>query len=736
VPHARQELSLPEAIARAARAYAQGRFDEVEAISTAILKAVPDHFDALHLLGVLRGRQGRLAEALNLLDKATSRNNTSAQVWSNRGHVLYLQGRYPDAIVSCERALAIAPDTADALNNRGTALHALGRHADALADYDRALATDPGFAQALNNRGLALHRLDRLDEALVSYDQALTIIPNYAGAINNRAATLHRLRRHDDALTACDRALAIDPNHREAWSNRGLNLFELGRFDDALASFDRALALDPGSAQALNSRGAVLDRLGRYEEAIASYDQVLARNPDDPHAFAGAADCALTICDWERTARYADELPGRIARGTSIIAPFRLLAYSADPALQRAGAELAVTQAVPIERKPMHRGARRERGALRIGYLSAQFIAHAGASLIAELIERHDRARFTVIGLSLNPDDGSELRRRLVASFDQFHDLESVSDRQAAEFIRDLDIDIAVDLTGHSRDARLGILAHRPAPLQVSWLGHAGTMGAPFIDYVIGDPVVTPLSEAANFTEKIAQLPDCYLVTDSRRVIPSIPLDRRAAGLPDNGFVFCCFNNNYKITAPVFERWMRLLGQVDGSVLWLLRDNAVAERNLRREAAARGIDPARLVFAKRVSPAEHLARHRLADLFLDTLPFNAHVTASDALWAGLPLLTCRDETFASQVAASTLRAAGLGELITTNLDEYERLALSLARSPDALPRMRQKLDDARSSCPLFDTRRFQRHLESAYQTMWETGRRGEPPRSFAVTPIE
>jgi protein O-GlcNAc transferase len=735
VPHARQELSLPEAIARAARAYVQGRFDEVEAISTAILKAVPDHFDALHLLGVLRGRQGRLAEALDLLDKATSRNNASAQAWSNRGHVLYLQGRYEDAIASCERALAIAPDTADALNNRGNALHALGRHVDALADYDRALAIKPGFAQALNNRGLALHQLNRLDEALASYDQALTIIPNYAGALNNRAATLHRLRRHDAALAACDRTLAIDPNHREAWSNRGLNLVELRRFDEALASFERALALDPGSAEALNSRGAVLDRLGRHEEAIASYEQVLARNPDNPHAFAGAADCALTICDWERTVRYAAELPGRIARQTSIMAPFRLLAYSADPALQRAGAELAVRQALPAEAQPMHRDTRRESGALRIGYLSAQFLAHAGASLIAELIERHDRARFAVIGLSLSPDDGSALRRRLAASFDEFHGLERLSDLRAAELIRDLDIDILVDLTGHSRDARLGIPAHRPAPLQVSWLGHAGTMGARFIDYVIGDPVVAPLSEAENFTEKIAQLPDCYLVTDTTRVIPSASLDRRAAGLPQSGFVFCCFNNNYKITAPVFERWMRLLGQVEGSVLWLLRDNAVAERNLRREAAARGTDPARLIFAKRVSPAEHLARHRLADLFLDTLPFNAHVTASDALWAGLPVLTCPGETFASRVAASSLRAAGLGELIVANLDEYEHLALSLAQSPDALSRLRQKLHDNRASCPLFDTQRFRRHLESAYQTMWEIARRGEPPRSFAVAPI-
>jgi predicted O-linked N-acetylglucosamine transferase (SPINDLY family) len=736
VPNAREEWSLPEAIARAAQAYGQGRFDEVEAISTAILKAVPDHFDALHLLGVLRGRQSRLAEALDLLNRATARNGASAQAWSNRGHVLYLLGRYPDAIASCERALAIAPETADALNNRGTALQALERHSEALTDYDRALAINPSFAQALNNRDLALHRLDRLDEALASYDRALTINPNYAGALNNRAATLHRLRRYDDALAACERALAVDPNHRDAWNNRGLNLFELGRFDAALASFDRALAVDPGYAEVLNCRAVTLDRLGRYEDAIAACEQVLARNPDDPHAFAGAADAALIVCDWERTARYAAELPGRVARQTSIIAPFRLLAYSADPALQRAGAELAVAQAVVVEPGSLNRGVRRDNGRIRIGYLSAQFIAHAGASLIAELIERHDRTRFAVIGLSLRPDDGSELRRRLVASFDEFHNLEAVSDRRAAELIRDLDIDIAVDLTGHSRDARLGILAQRPAPLQVSWLGHAGTMGARFIDYVIGDPVVAPLNEAVNFTEQIAQLPDCYLVTDTTRAIPAGSPDRGATGLPDDGFVFCCFNNNYKITAPVFERWMRLLERTDRSVLWLLRDNEVAERNLRRAAAARGIDPARLVFAPRVSPTQHLARHRLADLFLDTLPFNAHVTASDALWAGLPLVTCEGATFASRVAASALRAAGLDELITTSLDDYERLALSLACSPDALARVRQKLHDNRLTCPLFDTGRFRRQLESVYATMWDIARRGETLRSFAVTPVE
>jgi predicted O-linked N-acetylglucosamine transferase (SPINDLY family) len=731
-----QQLSLPDAVARAGRAYGQGRLDEAEAICAAILRAVPDQFEATQLLGVLRARQGRLAEALALLDRATGRNAGSGEAWSNRGQVLYLLGRHQDAVLSFDHALDVAPDMVDALNNRGNALQGLGRYADALVDYERALAINSRFAQALNNRGLALHRLDRADDALTSYAAALAINPAYAGALNNRAATLHRLRRYDEALADCDRALAIDSGHREAWNNHALILFELGRAEAALASYDRALAIDPNSAEALNGRGAVLHRLGRYEAALESHERVLALHPEDPHAFAGAADCALTICDWTRTARYAAELPGRIARQAPIVAPFRLLAYVADPALQRQGAELAVRQALPAGLTALQPPAiRRQTGSIRLGYLSAQFMAHAGASVIAELIERHDRARFDVTGLSICPDDGSELRRRLVASFDEFHDLCPLTDRAAAELLRKLDIDIAIDLTGHSRDARLGILAHRPAPLQVSWLGHAGTMGARFIDYVIADPVVAPLREAAHFTEKIVELPDCYLATDTTREIPTVDLNRGAVGLPDDGFVFCSFNNNYKITAPVFDRWIALLREVEGSVLWLLRDNAAAEANLRREASTRGIDPARLVFAPRVPPREHLARHELADLFLDTLPFNAHVTATDALWAGLPVLTCAGDTFASRVAASALRAAGVGELITANLDDYQNLALSLARSPDLLRGLREKLNDNRARCALFDTRRFCRHLETAYETMWEIARRREPPHSLAVNAV-
>ncbi len=496
-------------------------------------------------------------------------------------------------------------------------------------------------------------------------------------------------------------------------------------------SFESAVAVNPDHTEALNNRGASLYRLSRYEEALACHERVLTIDPDDPHAFGGAADCALTICDWTRTARFGAELPGRIASQAPIVAPFRLLGYSGDPALQRRGAELYVrrnVQGVATLGPARRIGAER----IRIGYLSAQFMAHAGASLIAELIEVHDRSRFEPIGFALCPDDDSDLRRRLATAFDAFHDLCPMNDGQAAEFVRDLEVDILVDLTGHSRGARLGILARRPAPVQVSWLGHAGTMGAPFIDYVIADPVIVPTGDETHFVEKIAWLPDCYLVTDTTRRVPAEVPSRSAAGLPDAAFVFCCFNNNYKITAPVFDRWMRLLGAIDGSVLWLLRDNDAAERNLQREAAARGIDPARLIFAPRVSAELHLARHALADLFLDTLPFNAHVTASDALWAGLPVLTCRGEAFAGRVAASLLQAAGLPEMVAPDLDAYQGLALRLARSPAELGRLRRHLHDARCACPLFDTTRFRRHLEAAYQTMWNIAQGGDSSQSFAI----
>jgi predicted O-linked N-acetylglucosamine transferase (SPINDLY family) len=353
---------------------------------------------------------------------------------------------------------------------------------------------------------------------------------------------------------------------------------------------------------------------------------------------------------------------------------------------------------------------------------------------MAELFERHDRSRFELTAVSFGPDDGSEMRSRLVAAFDRFTDVRTNSDEEVAQRLHGLRIDIAVDLKGYTKDARPGILAFRPAPIQASYLGFPGTMGTDFIDYIIADAIVLPFADQPCFSEKIVHLPGCYQVNDRKRRIAAATPTRAELGLPATGLVFCGFHNSWKITPPLFDIWMRLIGAVDGSVLWLLRDNGRAAENLCRQAAARNVDPARLVFADRMGIGEHLARHRAADLFLDTLPVNAHTTASDALWAGLPVLTCRGTCFAGRVAASLLHAAGLPELVTGSLEEYEALAVDLATDPARLAAMRAQLERNRSACPLFDADRSRRHIEAAYTTMWETWQRGDSPRSFAVEP--
>jgi predicted O-linked N-acetylglucosamine transferase (SPINDLY family) len=412
--------------------------------------------------------------------------------------------------------------------------------------------------------------------------------------------------------------------------------------------------------------------------------------------------------------------------------PFTLLGQIDDPSLHLRCAR-KFGQEVSHE-KPWT-GTVRRHDKIRIAYLSADFRDHAVAYQIAGLFESHDRSKFEVTGVSIGGGDSGDTRARLVGALDRFQDARSRSDLDVATLLNGLEIDIAVDLAGYTGSPRPGILARRPAPIQVSYLGYPGTLGSGFMDYVIADKTVLPFDQQPYYTERIVHLPECYQVNDSKRIIAGRVPERREMGLPDQGFVFCCFNHSYKITAPVFDVWMRLLKAAEGSVLWLVRDNDAAERNLRREAAERGIDPARLVFADRRPVAEHLARHRLADLFLDTLPYNAHGTASFALWAGLPIVTCQGHAFAGRVAASLLRAVGLPDLVTNDLAEYETLASRLAADATLLGEVRERLRGNRLNHPLFDTDRFSRHIESAYTTMWELWQRGEPPRSFSVEPL-
>lgn len=694
----RRTQKSQQTLDRAIGHHQAGQLAEAERLYADILRTNPGDFDAKHLLGVIRYQQGRCSDAIDLI----------------------------------AAALKIYPDSARALSNYGLVLSELGRLDEAVAALDRAVAADPDLADAHNSRGHALQRLGRNEDALTSFERALALQPNYVEAHNNRGNALHGLRRCADALESYDRALALRPDYPQAHYNRGSALRQLKRDDEALAAFDKALALRPGYAEALFSRADVLSQLKRHDEAIASYQRAIATWPDHPHALSGLADTALATCDWKRTDELSVRLAAGIAAGTAVVNPFTLIRLTDDPALHLICAEAFVRDRIKSARPVLRDGGCWTHDRIRIAYLSADYHSHATAYLIAELIELHSRARFETVAVSFGPDDGSDIRKRLVGSFDRFLDVRAKSDREIAALLAALKVDIAVDLKGYTQDSRPDILSFRPAPIQVQWLGYPGTLGADFIDYVIADETVAPRDHTLFYAEKIVQLPDCYQVNDRKRAIAERTPSRHEAGLPDTGFVFCCFNNSFKIMPPVFDVWMRLLQRVPESVLWLLQDNPSAETNLRGAAVERGVDPARLVFAGRVKLEDHLARHRLADLFLDTLPYNAHTTASDALWAGLPAVTCQGSAFASRVAASLLRAVGLPELVTHSLPDYEALAVRLATHPTALKATRDKLAQNRLTCPLFDTDRFRRHIEAGYETMWDLWQRGEPPHGFSV----
>jgi protein O-GlcNAc transferase len=693
-------------IDQAVTLHRSGNLPDAERLYRQVLAADPRDFTARHLLGVAMAQQGRGDDALKEIAAALDLRPGDADALLNHANILKTLGRTDEALTGFTRALDGRPGWPQALNNRGTVLQSLGRFDEGLADYDAALAATPDYVEALNNRGSVLQDLKRPAEALAAYDRALQLAPQYSSAFNNRGSALLDLRRFADALGCFDRALALRPDDAEAFNNRGNALQGLMRYDEAVTSYNRALALRPDYPEAQSNRGGSLQQLKRHEEALASFEQAGGQ----PHAFAGAAMAALNLCDWKRAAVIGAQMPARIAAGEAV-PPWVLLGYSSEEALQLQCARNVIQSRFANFPLAMAKGGYRH-DRLRLAYISSDFVHHPVAAQIAQLIETHDRERFEVLGISTGPDDGSAQRRRLTSAFDQFHDVKDYPSRAVAVMVRGLEVDVLVDLNGHTQGDNFDILSHRPAPVQATWLGYAGTTGAPFIDCLIADRVVAPNAEA--FSEKLAYLPNCFFPTDTSNAIGTPP-SRAKAGLPENGFVFCSFNNNWKFTAPVFAVWMRLLEQVPGSVLWLKKPGDAAAENLRRAAREQGIDSQRLVFAA-VAPLDvHFARHALADLFLDTLPYNAHATACDALWAGLPVLTCKGTAYAGRVAASMLHAAGLPELVTENAQDYENLALELAQDPARLKSLREKLAGRNSA--LFDTPRFARDIEALFSGM-------------------
>ena len=695
------------------------------------LKFKPHYADAHYNMGNGLQKKDELNAAIKSFKQALKFKPDYAEAHNNMGNALRDKGDLNTAINSYRQALKIKPHYSEAHNNMGSALLQKGELDTAIDRYRQAIKFKPDYAEAHNNMGAALQQKGELDTAIESFKQALKIKPHYADAHYNMGNVLQKKGELNAAIDSYKQALKLKPDYYEAHNNMGAVLQKKGELGTAIDSYRHAIKFKPDYAEAYYNMGFTLQERGELDAAIDSYSQVLKIKPDYLLACVQKLHQQAHICDWTASREDHEYIP-ELGILTQHVEPFPLLALEDAPERHRLRSELYAKHKfkqslIPLPIAPVQKTKR-----LRIGYFSADFKKHPVAYLIAKVIEIHDRDFFEVYGYSIGPVKDDEMRRRLIKGFDVFKDVQDKNDQDIAQLAREDKIDIAIDLTGYTHNSRSGIFAYRAAPIQINHLGYPSTMGTDFIDYIVADAIIIPENQKENYSENIIYLPDCYMPQDNTRTISNKGFSRKDFGLPQNGFVFCCFNNSYKITSKEFDIWMRLLSDVEGSVLWLLKANKWSESNLKTEASNRGIEPNRLIFADKLPIDEHLARHQLADLFLDTFNFNAHTTASDALWAGLPVVTKMGNGFAARVAASLITSIELPELITTSEEEYEVLALSLAIDPQKLTMIKNKLLIKRKSAPLFDTETYTKNLETAYTNIYQRYADGLPPVEFKV----
>jgi len=695
-----------------------GKLDQAKIIYEDVLKVNPKHLDALQQLGMLFAQTMQWDKSIEFFTAALNIDNTNTSIYINRGNVLMELNRLEEALQSFNFAIQFNNENYLAYFNSGVVLQGLKRFDAALAFYNQAINFKIDYAEAYSNRGIVLQELKRFDEALASYDLAINLKADYAEAYSNRGIVLKLLRRYEAALENFNLAIVLKWNNPEAHFNRGIVLLELNRLDESIASYDNAIDIRPHYVEAYCNRGFVLKKLKRLEEAMQSLEKAFELNPDHDYLLGSLLHLKMYICDWNEFDNNFEKLTLKISDGLKSSNSFPVLALTDSLMIQHKSSKTWVNDRYPpnLSIGSIAKSIRKEK--IKIGYYSADFREHAVSVLTAELFETHDRNNFDIYGFYFGPPDSSVAHKRVSTAFDKFINLRNTDDETAASMSRELGIDIAVDLTGHTSDDRVGIFACRAAPIQLSYIGFLGTMGAEYYDYLIADKTTVPEINQHYYSEKIVYLPS-YQVNDSQRKISDKIFTREELNLPNNVFVFCCFNNNFKITPATFDGWMRILTAVPASVLFLYADNIWAEKNLKIQAEKRGVSQSRLVFGGRIDSSHYLARYKSAGLFLDTLPYNAGTTASDALWVGLPVLTCLGESFASRVAASLLNAIGLPELITTSQEQYEARAIELATNPAKLKVIKEKLERNRLTTALFDTPTFTKHLESAYKQMYE-----------------
>jgi predicted O-linked N-acetylglucosamine transferase (SPINDLY family) len=648
-----------------------------------ILSLNPQNSNALRLFGVGLASQKNWEGALEYLNKSIEADSTNVTAYSNLGNVLLELKRYEEALIAYDKATTIDPNYAEGLSNKGNALFRLKRYQEGLVFYDKAIALNPEYVEAISNKANSLTQLKRYDEALKLYDLALRLNPNYVEAHNNKSSCLRQLEQYDQALVCAQHAISIKPDYAEAWANLAEVFLRKNFYEETIQCFTQA--------RELNISIAFLDGI------ILCFQEMIG--------------------DWSSYDANITQLPIKIHESKEVLLPLNALSIFDNPDLQLKSTIIWTDITHPSQDLlgPIQKYSNPK---IKIAYFSADFKDHPVSYLTAELFELHDRSQFEVYGFSLKKAQHSPIRERLIAGFDHFIEVDNKTDIEIATLARNLQIDIAIDLGGHTQDARTGIFAHRAAPLQVNFLGFAGTMGASYMDYIIADEIVIPQEHKDFYLEQKVYLPNSYMVDDSNRLPSSKQFSRSEFGLPEDGVIFCCFNNSYKFNPPRIASFAKILSDTPNSVLWVSENNASFKKNLLAEFTKLGVAEHRIVFAGRVNALEdHLARYRLADLFLDTSPYNAHTTALDSLKAGTPILTLAGKSFASRVGASLLTAIGLPELIVHSENEFIELAIKLGQNPELLKTLKEKLIANYQTMPLFNSRLFCKHLEASYQEM-------------------
>ena len=713
------DLTIDQALQKAVEAHKAGQIQEADRLYTAILKAQPRHPEANHNLGVLAVSIGKAQDALPFFKTALEANPSIAQFWIS----------YIDALIKLDRS-ADAKTVFDQAKSKGVKDEAFGSLEKRLAKIEVAsYVQDPpqDQLQSLIN----LYNQGQLQHAFQQSKLLVTTFPKSAILLNIQGVLLKDLGQLDLSIEAYRKALAINPDYADAHYNTGNAFKDQGKLEEAREAYKKVLAINPDYAEAHNNIGIAIKDQGKLEEAIEAYKKALSSKPDYAMARAQKLHVQAHMCDWLAIDEDLASLKILGIAGKSV-SPFSVLSLEDVPERHRLRSELYARENLSQKPLPSPAMPSKRPDKLRIGYFSADYGEHPVAYLIAKVLEQHNRDEFEVFGYSLRGNQQVELRQRLINSFDRFVDVQKLSNKDVARKARQDGIDIAIDLNGYTQNARTKIFAYRAAPIQINYLGFPGTTGTDFMDYIVADRHIIPPENQKYFNEKILYLPNTYMPTDNGRELSERHMTRRDMGLPEDAFVFCCFNNNYKITSSEFDIWMRLLNKVEGSVLWLRQSNQWSELNIKKEAQRRKVDPERVMFAGSVPMAEHLARQRFADLFIDTFSFNAHTTAAEALWTGLPVVTKTGQGFAARVAGSLINSVGLPELITKNEHDYEMLILELATNQSKLSKIRKKLAANLLEQPLFDTEQYTKHLEDGYQQAYQNYFEGNPPKIITV----